>query len=412
MDNLCQLPYIILLRIMAYLPVDNILNLRLTCQFMYRLTKCKEFYKRISIDVYFKVKSCDVEMFKSLLEEHGSNLRFKRMYFYNDMNLILPYLSKVEDIWIDTRYLEDICIHCTQIKKLGISLDYLIPDTEKREVDFTFLSKLQKLEELSIGCFKAYGATLCKSTLYDILVNATTISKIYFIDIYCIAQTNFKKHHCERKLNKLLIKVIKNASHIKEWSLFNIFCSEKVFEFPDDVRSIECRNVNCAVIKNQPYKSIQKLVTRGEDLCSEEFEFVNLKQLELTGDLTYPGLKESAVVCPQLEVLCLREILDIEKLEPFLSSTLKVLELDTRSCSHDNILKRIMARCTSLSNLTIVDDGWAWLNNFQISKLCMKSALDSRPKLKIIFSKFLKNDVVFTLRNFDQATFLFDAILL
>ena len=412
MGNLCQLPYIILLRIMAYLPVDNILNLRLTCQCMYKLTKCKEFYRRISVDIYFKVNSRDVEMFKSLLEEHGSNLRFKRMYFYNDMNLILPYLSKVEDMWIDTRYLEDICIHCTQTKKLAISLDYLVPEAEKREIDFSCLSKLQKLEELTIGSFKAYGATLCKSTLYDILVNATTISKICFTDIYCIAQTNFKKHHCEIKLNKLLTKVIKNASHIKEWSLFNVFCSEKIFEFPYDVRSIECRNVNCAIIKNQPYKSIQMLVTRGEDLCSEKFEFINLKQLELTGDLTYPGLKGNAVVCPQLEVLCLRELFDIEKLVPFLSSTLKVLKLDTRSCNHDNILKQIMQRCTSLRNLIIVDDGWAWLNNFQISKLCMRSVLDSLPKLKIIFSKFLKNDVVFTLRNFDEATFLFDAILL
>ena len=412
MDNLCQLPYIILLRIMEYLPVDNILNLRLTCQCMYNFTKCKEFYKRISIDVYFKVKSRDVEMFKNLLEEYGNKLRFKRMYFYNDMNLILPYLSKIEDVWIDTRYLEDICIHCTQIKKLGLSFDYLVPEAEKREIDFTCISKLQKLEELTIGCFKAYGATLCKSTLYDILVNTTTISKIYFTDIYCIAQKNFKKHHCERKLNKLLTKVIKNASHIKEWSLFNIFCSEKIFEFPYDARSIECRNVNCAIVKNQPYKSIQKLVTKGEDLCSEEFEFINLKQLELTGDLTYPGLKGNAVVCPHLEVLSLHELFDIEKLESFLSPTLKVLELDTRSCSHDTILKWIMAKCTSLSTLIIVDDGWAWLNNFQISKLCMRSVLDSRPKLKIIFSKFLKNDVVLTMRNFNEATFLFDAVLL
>ena len=65
MTNLCTLPSIPVLKIMGFLAVDDILNLRLTCSRMLELSECETFFKRVNVKVH-DLSLSDVMTFKNL----------------------------------------------------------------------------------------------------------------------------------------------------------------------------------------------------------------------------------------------------------------------------------------------------------------------------------------------------------
>ena len=62
MANLCSLPQIPLVKIMEYLPVADVLNLRLVCSYMFVSSQFDEFFKRVKLEINF-LSTSDLKVF-------------------------------------------------------------------------------------------------------------------------------------------------------------------------------------------------------------------------------------------------------------------------------------------------------------------------------------------------------------
>ena len=184
------------------------------------------------------------------------------MDFDQDLKLLLPYISNIEDIVIALKHLPDITRECLHIKRLVVNvhgIENQEDDDNSDEPDFTSFSQLQKLEELTInGAEVNKGklfSSLDKSLLHDIIVNTTSVSKISFNGIH-IEGRDQRRHRHDGKLKESLKKLI------KEWSLNRVQFDHGIFEFPSTIMSLECRNVSLVCLKNLN-SCIRKLIMEG-----------------------------------------------------------------------------------------------------------------------------------------------------
>ena len=354
MSRLNKLREIVLLKIMEHLPLSDALNFRLTSSKTFQVSLCKPFYNRVQIRLK-TLSEDDLELFKKLFDHYGKCLKLNVVDFDGDLKLLLPYIRNVEDVIIALKHLPDITRECLHVKSLVVNINGIEnqeEDDNSDELDFTSFSQLQKLVELTIDGVdvnkeKSFSV-VDKSLLHDIFANTTSISKISFNGIH-IEGRDQRRHRHDGKLKESLRKLISTSSHIKEWSLNGVHCDHDIFEFPCTITSLECRNVSLVCLENLN-SCIRKLIMEGTMFVSKLFDLPNLEKLELTGDFLHEEIEVSS--CPHLKELYLRNILCFEKLQPFFTSSLQTLTLDSIDIQEET-MKVITSKCTSLKKLNL-----------------------------------------------------------
>ena len=68
MTNICSLPSIPIVKTMEYLPVADILKLRLVCSYMFVSSQSDAFFKRVKIRIN-QLSTNDLEVFKNLCDK-------------------------------------------------------------------------------------------------------------------------------------------------------------------------------------------------------------------------------------------------------------------------------------------------------------------------------------------------------
>ena len=121
-NQICALPDLIFLKIIEYLWVEDIVNLRLACKRLYNLINYPGFFKRVSIRMR-KIDSCDMKIFQNLLQNYRSSLSLNLTDLPGaNFKSMLPYFTSVEDIFIRGTQLRDICENCENIRSMVIYL--------------------------------------------------------------------------------------------------------------------------------------------------------------------------------------------------------------------------------------------------------------------------------------------------
>ena len=155
MKNLCTLPSIPVLKIMGFLAIDDILNLRLTCSHMLELSECETFFERVNVKVH-DLSLSDIMTFKNLCDKYASVFVLKINYFVGDVSVILAHVTHVKEMIINVKHLHRICDECKNIQTLAIDI-YGLNFFEheflagRRDLDLRCLSKLEQLDTLVIG---------------------------------------------------------------------------------------------------------------------------------------------------------------------------------------------------------------------------------------------------------------------
>ena len=121
-NQICGLPDVVFLKIIEYLRVEDIVNLRLACKRLYNLINYPGFFKRVSIRMS-KIDSCDMKIFQNLLQNYRSSLSLNLTDLPGaNFKSMLPYFTSVEHIFIRGTQLRDICEHCEKIRNMVIYL--------------------------------------------------------------------------------------------------------------------------------------------------------------------------------------------------------------------------------------------------------------------------------------------------
>lgn len=386
-------------KIIEYLIVPDILNLRLTCSFMLSLTNCKQFFERIKVNLE-KCSSNDSENLNTFFQTYGRYLNSSQIVIPNDaeLNTILPCISTAQAVSVDIRYLPDICSVGQCIKKLQIKLNTVGVYT----CDFKCLSMINKLDELRMDCHDGEYAQIDKSSLFDIFTNSKTISKLFMQSIY-IAGRDEHRHVDDEILIVELKEVIRGAHHIKEWTLRDIYSDKNYnFELPITITSFNCKKAKCFNVMNYTYSRLEKFIYNGTYFNQVDLRFPNLRILDITCDYIENVAGRLAMISSELEVLCLSHTKSLKTLETLLSSTLKTLILDTILGINDDVLLWILSICNSLIHLIIKNDGsFRYGKDFKVSNQCLRDILVSFPYLKVDFYG-INTRTQLRLNNFDK----------
>lgn len=354
MNNLGKLPDIALQKLLEYLPVRDVLNLRITCSHIFRASRCKSFFGRVQVSLS-KIEEDDVELYNTFCQEFASIVRFNlEDCDENYFNLIVPHVEKVEEILVQVKDLNHICTNFKHIRKLMIKYIY-VAELNMEEIDFSCLSMLLELAELSIEGSVHYfqKLTLYRTMVEDILSNTKCLQKI-----------SFRKVHIERReMNASLgaggdnlEESISNANHIKEWCFNTVSIDVGSFQLPRNIKMLECRHTSCVSFKNHAFEKLEKLVLEGVEFDSERFEFPNLKELKIAGSLLGDGFEEKEVLCPNLQVLQLDNVSHISNFQQLFCDSLKVLFVTSWSGLSDEEQSWILSKCGSLRHLFVSHD--------------------------------------------------------
>ena len=321
MASLLDLPDVPLQHIFGYLTVNDVLNLKLTCNSMFESSRCKEFFGKVQICMS-KIEDTDLEIFQKVCDEFSSNFRFNTEGCFEErFGWILPYIKNVKDILVNVRYLKQACMKVKYAKHLVIN--YIQTDgLNQSDIDFSCLSIAKELDQLSIkgSSTNFQKLYLLQSMLHDIIYHAKQISKISFDSIHV---QGFKE------VKDSLSKEFRKSSHINEWHLQNVVADAGIFDLPEDIRVLECRHTDCVSFKDSNFKKLEKLVLENIKFENKLFKFENLKILEITGHLRgEEDLDEKTVICPKLEILRLFGIYHIGGFKHLLTSGLKILHID------------------------------------------------------------------------------------
>ena len=349
MSNFGCLPDIALHKIIKYLPVPDVFSLRLTCYRFSEIAKCKELFGRVQIHIS-KVEKHGKESFDGLCQEFASHIRFNAEGCVNDtFKLILPYINKVEDVIVDAKHLRDVCMEGKQIKKLTINFMRYDDLEDQDDVDFACLASLNDLSDLNIKSDGNYNNKFLfdKSMLYDVILNATSLSKLSFQNLH-IQGRDLCRHPDENEFKDTLKKLISTASHIKEWYLDHVYVESGLFQLPNDIRVLECRYTKGVIFDHYSFHNLEKLVIECVIFKNLRFNFPKLKILEINGDL----IIGKTMFCPELEELYLIRIGCILRYQQLFSDSLKILFISSRNSVNDEVQHFVRSRCVSLTQLT------------------------------------------------------------
>ena len=421
MTNICSLPSIPIVKTMEYLPVADILKLRLVCSYMFVSSQSDAFFKRVKIRIN-QLSTNDLEVFKNLCDKfvRVSVLQINR--FDGDINLILPCIRNVKKIIIHTKQLLQICSECSMINTLAIDVCSLSSEKSVlEEVNFRSLSKLAKLRELSLGVRSGLlqNDVLSTSNLYNILTSAKSISKIKFIGHMNITGPEWTRHLDEKELAdekqvvESLMKVISCSHNIKEWSFSEVYWKGNLFQFPSNISILTWRvplwfNSACIL-----HTHIEHLRIDGCAFDATNMKLPTLKILQINGDIHNHGnvdkimdpIDTDGLYLPKLEDLFLCCVKDLFKFEPLLLPTLKRLSLGPIETLKKNPfawILRILTKCIALSTL-IIDRKFyeSEDQSLAISESGLKDLLIMFPSLEIKFVGKFQN-ISISLKNFNK----------
>ena len=354
MNNLGNLPAIALKKLLEYLPVRDILNLRKTCSHICRASRCKSFFGKVQVNLS-TIEEEDVELYKRFCQEFASVVRFNlEDCDENNFKLILPYMEKVEEILVQVKDLNHICTNFKHIRKLMVKYIYA-DELNVEEINFSCLSMLLKLAELSIegSVYYFQKLTLYRTMVEDILSNAKYLVKISFGKVHIEgAEMNVSLGADIDSLQE----AISNANHIRKWCFNTVSVDDLSFQLPPNIRMLECRHTSCVSFKNSAFEKLEKLVLEGVKFDNERFEFPNLKELKIAGSLLGDGLEEKEVLCPNLQVLQLDNVSHITNFKQLFCDSLKVLFVTSWSGLSDEEQSWILSKCGSLRHLFVSHD--------------------------------------------------------
>ena len=347
-SKICSLPDSLLSSIFGYLTVTDALKLRLTCTRMFKTSKCNEFYEKMQICMS-KIKVNDLDLFQELCKTFASKVRFNTEGCFEErLRWILSYVEDIKDIRVNIRYLKQACMEVKHIRQLVINFT-LTDGLESSHIDFSYLSVAKELAKLIIrGTVHYYQKlVLYQPMLYDIIKHTKQISKICFDSIEVQSAKSFEQGS--------LSEEIKNSSHISEWSLKNVVADDGIFNLPEDIRILECRNTNCISFRDYNFEKLEKLALESVKFESRNFIFENVKILEITGQLLGGGLDGKTVICPKLEILRLLEICHITSFQNLLTGELKRLYMTVSGGIRDTEKDWILRTKPSIKKLIIIE---------------------------------------------------------
>lgn len=251
---------------------------------------------------------------------------------------MLPPTENVEDILVNVKYLNHIYMNWKYVKSLVVNFN-IADDLKEQEITFSCLSMLIRLSELTIKDSEDYfkKLLLCKSFHNVIILKSKQISKLSFhsIDI-------------EGKSSDSVRKLIRNASHVKEWSIVNVNVTDSgFFCLLENIRTFELRHSNCVSFKDYRFDNLETLILEGVKFDNEFFEFRNLKNLEIIGTLCGNGLEGKGVICPRQQVLRLDNIYHVENFERLFCDSLEAFYVTSVYDMDELEQSRVFNRCQS-----------------------------------------------------------------
>lgn len=357
MNSLGDAPEIALQKLFQYLPVHDVLNLRLTCSRIFKISRHRRFYERVQICM-IKIQPVDLELFGRFCKDFGSSVRYKTEGCSEEqLNLMLPPAENVEDILVNVKYLNHICMNWKHVKNLVVDFS-IADDLKEEEITFSCLSMLIRLTELTIKGSEDYfkKLLLCKSFLQDIILNSKQISKL-----------SFRSIDVEGKSYDSVRKLIRNANHVKKWSMVNVNVTDSGFFFlPKNIRTLELRHSNCVSFKDYHFDNLETLILEGVKFDNEFFEFRNLKNLEIIGTLRGDGLEGKRVICPRLQVLRLDNIYHVENFECLFCDSLEALYVTSVYDMEELDQSRVINRCQSLRKFMYERNSTAYAGTYCI----------------------------------------------
>ena len=431
MANICSLPSIPIVKIMEYLPVADILKLRLTCSYMFVSSQSDAFFKKVKIRIN-RLSTSDLEVFKNLCDKFVRVFALQINQFDGDINLILPCIKNVKKIIIHANQLLQVCNECTVINTLAIDVCSLSSEMSVlEEVNFRSLSKLTKLGELSLGVRNGLLQydVLSTSTLRNILTSAKSIFKIKFIGHMNITGPEWTRHldkkelADEKQVVESLMKIISCSHNIKEWSFSEVYWKGNLFQFPSNISALTWKVpiwFNSACIFNT---HIEHLRIDGCAFDATNMKLPSLKMLEINGDIHNHGnvdkmmnpIDTEGLYLPKLEDLCVCYVTDLFKFEPLLLPTLKRLSLgpmEVLNKNHFAWILTILTKCVALSTL-VIDRKFCESEDqsLAISESGLKDLLVMFPSLEIKFVGKFQN-ISISLKNFKKEIRKFRHVLL
>ena len=436
MNQLCKLPGVAVLKIIEYLRIKDILNLRLTCSSFYSVCNGNLFFRKVIIKVK-STKIYELKLFRKLLEKHASYLALNLQHCDStNLSLLLPYITNIAEIVVEIKYLPRICEICKDIQKLGIYLNpskslrydnlYQMDDAEDLvgKINFECLSSLHNLDELKFHGHWPGRWHLKPTILWNILDSAKAITKISFIGEFVIFPQRKCVENQELRAMRAIQRFIESQNHVNEWHLQNIYNYEPKYTlmFPHSVKVLNyacCWKPSVRLFRAckdflnlENLVNIEKLIIdNGIFTHLPAIIFPKLMKLVIKRGSIYNHLQMEASSTKVVFLPLLKHVriiwvcgTGLEFYKPLLLPTLETLTLSTMVNVTDDLLRYVFEKCTLLRELEItrIELLYNIIPPPKISGFLLKSMVNSLPFLKIRFTKFFEFDVVLSSKNFDE----------
>lgn len=380
------LPKGVLGKIVSYLCIHDILNIRLTCITLHEVSFLKEVLCSLQVSVQ-SICNRSIWTLVNFLERVQCG-RFVQVNIlckdltYENAELILKCLKNVSVLTFDLSFTNLISVHCPNVKKLIWMNFWQNVQYEKNDElieQCYYLPKLNMLKELKIQGDLAYVdyPRLPVSLINHIALNLPTLLSLSFSHVYLVRDVSVMFDELK----------IDYAPHIKEWSFRYVYIHGNFsIKLPSSITSLECL---VAEDIHWDYKDCQlkSLLTDGMSLPHKW----NIKDFALMEHLVLTRVKFSSIyppICKHLKSLtlhdCAHALLYLQVLKPF-SDSLKHLTLDARSDGYGQfenfrnsdilaILNEIMPRLEILE-----------IRNFQLITPALLEDINSPHLQRIIF---------------------------
>ena len=271
-----MLPENIIMKILKYLPVPDMLNIRLCSYWLYQASKSQVFYEQIFVRIK-PLKKSNEGYLKHLLLECGSCSSLDLTSCgYSDLEIISKYLAVVRDVAVDLKDLPVVCEYSKNVHRLVLNMDIELETDDT--FDLMIIKDLKNLDDLVLRNKYKKASSDCQIihsiTLIDILSHVKSITK------FGLEGFDFTANELLEK-DKDTQKIISTASNILQWSFCSVIGRDGIFLLPESVKSVVCRNMSFGII-GLNNSCVERLILDQAWIHSDErFTINSLKYLEI-----------------------------------------------------------------------------------------------------------------------------------
>lgn len=271
-----MLPENIIMKILKYLPVPDMLNIRLCSYWLYQASKSQVFYEQIVVRIK-PLKKSNEGYLKHLLLECGSCSSLDLTSCgYSDLEIISKYLAVVRDVAVDMKDLPVVCEYSKNVHRLVLNMDIELETDDT--FDLMIIKDLKNLDDLVLRNKYKKASSDCQIihsiTLIDILSHVKIITK------FGLEGFDFTANELLEK-DKDTQKIISTASNILQWSFCSVIGRDGIFLLPESVKSVVCRNMSLGIIALNN-SCVERLILDQAWIHSDErFTINSLKYLEI-----------------------------------------------------------------------------------------------------------------------------------